>query len=126
MLKVQYHLAEFNKPISQGNVLPKHIVERPAEDKNLGGSNPGIQYGSLSNFVKVENVYNPNSRYRNLERDTKPVLVYEENSEVNPQKFYGKRVATMSASQLEVNNMQAEIPNYAFMIFDVSPNYLIY
>jgi len=69
--------------------------------------------------MRVEN--NPNSRYRNLERDTKPVLVYEENSEINPQKFYGKRGGTMAASKVEVDiNQEADIPNYAFMIFDVS------
>ena len=66
-------------------------MERPSEDKN-----PGMQYGSLSNFVRVEN--NPNSRYRNITVDTKPILVYEETSDANPQKFYGKRAATMSSS----------------------------
>lgn len=32
MLKTQYHLAEFNKPLTQGNKLPDHIIEKPAEE----------------------------------------------------------------------------------------------
>lgn len=43
---------------------------------------------------------NPNqwSRYENIGNDNKPILVYEEKSDENPQKFYGKRVGTISST----------------------------
>lgn len=60
------------------------------------------------------------SRYNNIANDNKPILVYEELSD-HPQKFYGKKVGTIS-STIEQPGLQSEveIPNYAFMIFDVS------
>jgi len=48
MLKTQYHLAEFNRPITEGTKLPEHIIEKPAMDRN---QNPGLQYRDLRNFV---------------------------------------------------------------------------
>lgn len=32
LLKTQYHLASFNKPLTEGQQLPAHIVEQPAEE----------------------------------------------------------------------------------------------
>lgn len=116
MLKTQYHLAEFNRPITEGTKLPEHIIEKPAMDRN---QNPGLQYRDLRNFVHAQN--NPNqNRYRAVEEYQKPCLVYEENTD-KPQKFYGKKVGTISASIIDgQSGQQAEIPNYAFLIFDVS------
>jgi len=66
---------------------------------------------------------NPNqqSRYNTIATENKPILVYEElSSEGNPQKFYGKKVASISATnEQNMMGIQTEIPNYAFLIFDV-------
>ena len=52
------------------------------------------------------------------------MLVYEEIGEENPLKFYGKRAGTISSS-FENPGLpdENEIPNYAFLIFDVSLHY---
>jgi len=31
MLKTQYHLATFNKPVTRSASLPAHIIEQPAD-----------------------------------------------------------------------------------------------
>lgn len=50
---------------------------------------------------------------RDQSKDNKAVLVYEENTgDREPQKFYGKKDGFKSAT--------GEVPNYAFMVFDVS------
>jgi hypothetical protein len=46
--------------------------------------------------------------------DNKPMLVYEETGVQVPQKFYGKKDGYKSAS------IPGDVPNYAFLIFDVS------
>lgn len=49
-------------------------------------------------------------------REQRPVLVYEElTNDSDPVKYYGYRDKFMSA------NEQSKIPNYAIMIYDVSP-----
>jgi len=40
-------------------------------------------------------------RYAAISAESKPVMVYEELNQQNPQKFYGKRVQTCSASLTE-------------------------
>jgi hypothetical protein len=49
---------------------------------------------------------------RDVSGDNKSILVYEESTNDEPQKFYGKKDEFQSAT--------GDVPNYAFLIFDVS------
>ena len=88
MLKTQYHLASFNKPLSQSNSLPEHIVELPAEMQNASSyahSNLGRQFGDLKNFVRTIEQPTKQARYNSITNEQKPILVYEEiNESKNP------------------------------------------
>ena len=112
MKQVQYHLATFDKPVTISATLPAHIVEQPAELQAYTQQ----QYENLAQFVRSTNTETlqgvKTRNHRDVSGDNKPILVYEESTNDEPQKFYGKKDEFQSAT--------GDVPNYAFLIYDVS------
>ena len=128
MLKTQFHLAHFDKPITTDSAsIPSHIIERPALAPVLDDSVPRKPEKFLVDYAN--SVVNPSklAREQRVQEEQRPVLVYEEiggADVVDPLKFYGKKQTSISATvDKSPGCPEHEIPNYAFMIYDVSTLY---
>jgi hypothetical protein len=55
MIKNQYHLATFNKPLTESSKLPAHVIERPADLEEQQRIDGARQYGTVQNLVYKTN-----------------------------------------------------------------------
>lgn len=55
MVKNSYHLATFNKPLTDQFKIPSHVIERPINQEEQDRLDIGRQFGTVQNMVYRNN-----------------------------------------------------------------------